>query len=106
MKRVQSQQRNEQVSKYNEAVTKWEKDFNTWGIRLKTFFTDKEIPTVWDAIKEERDNLDLALYMLTTQNQGTIEDSLKLIKKISNMTIELSQRMLRVEKYLNWHFES
>ena len=94
MKGVQSQQKNEQMQKYNEAVIQWETEFSIWGIRLETFFADKELPKLWSAIKKERDNLDLALYMLTARKQGTPEDILKLIKQISDMTIDLSQRML------------
>lgn len=94
MKRVQSQQKNEQMRKYNEAVIEWETEFSIWGIRLNTFFTDKELPAVWNAIKKERDNLDIAIYLLTAQNEGTPEDNLKLIERISNMTIDLSRRML------------
>ena len=94
MKGVQSQQKNEQMQKYNEAVIQWETEFSIWGIRLETFFADKELPKLWSAIKKERDNLDLALYMLTARKQGTPEDILKLIKQISAMTIDLSQRML------------
>ncbi len=93
MKEVPSQQKNEQMRKYNEAVIEWETKFSIWGIRLKTFFTDKELPAAWDAIKKERDNLDVALYLLTAQNKGTPEDNLKLIEHISNLTIDLSQRM-------------
>jgi len=94
MKGVQSQQKNEQMQKYNEAVIQWETEFSIWGIRLETFFSDKELPKLWGAIKKERDNLDLALYMLTARKQGTPEDILKLIKQIWDMTIDLSQRML------------
>ena len=94
MKGVQSQQKNEQMQKYNEAVIQWETEFSIWGIRLETFFADKELPKLWGTIKKERDNLDLALYMLTARKQGTPEDILKLIKQISDMTIDLSQRML------------
>ena len=95
MKGVQSQQKNEQMQKYNEAVIQWETEFSIWGIRLETFFADKELPKLWSAIKKERDNLDLALYMLTARKQGTPEENLKLIKQISGMTIDLSQRMLK-----------
>ena len=94
MKGVQSQQRNEQMQKYNEAVVQWETEFRIWGIRIETFYVDKELPKLWNAIKKERDNLDLALYMLTARRQGTPEETLKLIKQISDMTIDLSQRML------------
>ena len=94
MKGVQSQQKNEQMQKYNEAVIQWETEFSIWGIRLETFFADQELPKLWGTIKKERDNLDLALYMLTARKQGTPEDILKLIKQISAMTIDLSQRML------------
>ena len=94
MKGVQSHQKNEQTQKYNEAVIEWETEFSIWGIRLETFFADKEFPKVWGDIKKERDNLDLALYMLTARKQGTPQDILKLIKQISGMTINLSKRML------------
>ncbi|NNF99462.1 MAG: hypothetical protein HKM93_08790 [Desulfobacteraceae bacterium] len=94
MKGVQSQQKNDQIQKYNEAVTQWETDFRIWGIRLQVFFTNKDFPDLWAAIKKERDNLDLALYMLTSRQQGAPEDILNLIKQISDMTIDLSQRML------------
>ena len=93
MKGVQSQQKNEQMQKYNEAFIQWETEFSIWGIRLETFFAAKELPKLWGAIKNERDNLDLALYMLTARKQGTPEDILKLIKQISDMTVDLSQRM-------------
>ncbi len=93
MKGVPQQQRNELMHNYNEMVTKWNTDFRIYVIRLKTFFADKELSVLWDAIKKERDNLDVALYMLTAQNQGLPEDSLGLIEKISNMTIDLSQHM-------------
>jgi len=94
MKGVQSQQKNEQMQKYNEAFIQWETEFSIWGIRLETFFAAKELPKLWGAIKNERDNLDLALYMLTARKQGTPEDILKLIKQISDMTVDLSQRIL------------
>lgn len=95
MKGVQPQQKTEQIQKYNEAVLQWETEVSIWGIRIETFFADKQLPNLWGAIKKERDNLDLALYMLTARKQGTPEDVLKLIKQISGMTIDLSQRMLK-----------
>ena len=94
MKRVSSQQLKEEIINYNEAVMKWETEFRIYVIRLKTIFEDKEIPELWNTIKKERDNLDVALYTLTSQNQGSPEDSLLLIEKISNMTVDLSQHML------------
>ncbi len=83
MKGVQSQQKNEQMQRYNEAVIQWATEFRIWGIRLETFFADKELPKLWAAIKGKRDNLDLAIYMLTARKQGTPEDNLKLIKQIA-----------------------
>lgn len=94
MKRVSSQQRKEEIINYNEAVMKWETEFRIYMIRLKTIFEDKEIPELWNTIKKERDNLDVALYTLTSQNQGLPEDSLLLIENISNITVDLSQHML------------
>jgi len=94
MKEVRSQQKKELIQKYNEAIIEWETEFNIWGIRLETFFADKELPKVLGAIKKERDNLDVAIYMLTARNQGIPQDILKLIKRISDMNINLSQRML------------
>jgi hypothetical protein len=94
MKKIQAPQKDEQMRKYNEAVIAWETDFSIWGIRLQTFFSDRELPALWNAIKKERDDLDIAIYMLTARNEGTPADSLKLIEQISSMTIALSQRML------------
>ena len=94
MKGIQGPQRNEQMRQYNEAVLAWETKFSLWGIRLQTFFNDKELPSLWHAIKKERDNLDLAIYLLTERNEGTPADNLKLIEQITSMTIALSQRML------------
>jgi hypothetical protein len=94
MKRVSSQQRKEEIINYNEAVMKWETEFRIYMIRLKTIFEDKEIPELWNTIKKERDYLDVALYTLTSQNQGLPEDSLLLIEDISNITVDLSQHML------------
>ena len=94
MKGIQGPQRNEQTRQYNEAVLAWEMKFSLWGIRLQTFFNDKELPLLWNAIKKERDNLDVAIYLLTAKNKGDPADSLKLIEHITNVTIELSQRML------------
>ena len=94
MKRVSSQQRNDEIRNYNDAVMKWETDFRVYVIRLKTIFEDNEIPEMWNTIKKERDNLDVALYRLTSQKQRSSEDALLLIEKISNMTVDLSQDML------------
>jgi hypothetical protein len=41
-----------------------------------------------------RDDLDIAIYMLTASKKGAQADSLKLIEQISNKTVTLSQRML------------
>jgi hypothetical protein len=48
---------------------------------------------MWDAIKKERDSLDVALYLLTAQRQGTPDECLGMINKISDMAVNLSQRM-------------
>jgi len=93
MKGVGVQQQNVEVQDYNGAVMKWEMDFRIYVIRLQTFFADKELPTLWEAIKKDRDSLDVAIYMLTARNRGSSEDALKLIDKISRMTVDLSQRM-------------
>lgn len=93
MKEVPVKQLNEEMRSYNEAVMKWEANFRIYMIRLKTFFTDKDLPGMWGAIKKERDNLDVAIYLLTAQGQGSPDECLSLINKISDMTVVLSQRM-------------
>ena len=45
------------------------------------------------SIKKERDSLDVAIYLLTAQGQGSPDECLALINKISDMTVVLSQRM-------------
>ncbi|TSA08462.1 MAG: hypothetical protein D4R73_08435 [Deltaproteobacteria bacterium] len=94
LKQVPTRQRDEEIRSYNEAVMKWETNFRIYTIRLKTFFTNKELPVMWDAIKKERDSLDVALYLLTAQRQGTPDECLGMINKISDMAVNLSQRML------------
>jgi len=94
MKQVPAKQREEEILNYNEAQMKWEKNFRIHTIRIKTFFTDKKLQTMWDDIKKERDSLDVALYLLTARGQGTPEECLDMINKISDMTVNLSQRML------------
>jgi len=93
MKGVPQQQQNELIRNYNEAVTKWEVDFRIYVIRLKTFYSNQELPALWEAIKKQRDDLDVAIYMVTSGNRGAPEDSLKLIEQISNMTTNLSRHM-------------
>jgi hypothetical protein len=95
MKGVQSRQKKEQIQKYNEAVIQWETEFSIWGIRLETFFVDKELPKLWDTIKKERDILDQKIYNLIAQKKGNSEDILKLKKQISDKTIALSHLMLK-----------
>jgi hypothetical protein len=95
VKRVHSKQWEEQKRAYNKAVIEWERAFSTWGIRLRTFFTDTELPAVWSTIKDERDHLDRRIYCLTERDEGTPEDNLKLVEQISNLTVDLSQRMLK-----------
>ena len=87
-------QMNEIKREYNEAVIEWETESRIWGIRLKTFFAAKELPAVWDDIRKQRDALDEAIHLLTDKKKGTPEDSLELIKRISKLTIDLSQCML------------
>ncbi|MDX1252697.1 MAG: hypothetical protein IDH49_10695 [Gammaproteobacteria bacterium] len=93
MKKVPAKQRNEEVLSYNEAVMKWEANFRIYMIRLKTFFAGKAIPEEWDAIKKERDNLDVAIYLLTARDEGSADECLATINKIYDMTVILSQRM-------------
>ena len=94
MKQMSPQQRNEQIRKYNEAVTKWEKKFSILRIRLQTFFVDKRIFEIWNDIKEKRDRLDVSIYLLTSNNHGKSEESLALIEQITLTSIELSQYMI------------
>lgn len=94
MKKIPSAQQNDNMRKYNEAVIAWEMDYSIWGIRLQTFFMDQELLALWSAIKKMRDDLDIAIYMLTASKKGAPADSLKLIEQISNKTVTLSQRML------------
>jgi len=94
MKNVGRSQSDEIVRAYNEAVMKWDTNYGLYLIRLRTQFTDKEMPILWEKIKRERDTLDMAIYEVTVGSGASGERCLKLIDDISNLTTDLSQRML------------
>jgi hypothetical protein len=94
MKGVPQPQQDELIRNYNEAVMKWEMDFRIYVIRLKTFYSSRELPALWEAIKKQRDDLDVSIYMVISGNRGAPEDPLKLIEQISNLATNLSQHML------------
>ncbi len=93
-KGVSSQQKSDQIKSYNEAVMHWEIDFWIFVIRLKAMFEDAEVEVLWNRIKKDRDDLDVKLYLLASKHQGSSKDCYLQVEKISNLTVELSKRML------------
>lgn len=93
-KGVGSEQRADQIRRYNEAVMKWEIDFQTCAIRLKAFFEDEQVAEDWDSVKKGRDNLDVKIYELTSKHPGSPADCYHLIGDISKTMVKLSKRML------------
>jgi hypothetical protein len=91
-KNVPQEQQKELIRNYNEAGTKWEIDFRIYLIRLKTFYSNREPTALWEEIKKQRDDLDISIYKVTSENQPP-KHSLELIEQISNVTANLSQHM-------------
>jgi len=93
-KGVLGNQMNGIIQAYNDAVLKWESANRLYAIRLKTLFTDPELVTAWESIRRERDELDRAIYGMTSNGEPTPEDCIRLIEQISNASALLSQGIL------------
>ena len=91
-KNVPREQANQLMNNYNEAVLKWDREFRLYAIRLKTLFGNQEVAK-WEAIKKERDDLDVTVYRMT-ERKSAPDNALKLIETISDRAVELSQRMI------------
>ena len=94
VKRVSAEQLSQQITNYNDAVLKWESDFGLYSIRLRTLFHNEETLKEWEAIKARRDQLDVAIYELTTGSQESSDGAFALLEKTADQTIELSRRMI------------
>jgi hypothetical protein len=94
VKSVPPEQLNQQILSYNEAVLKWESDFGLYSIRLRTLFRNEETLKQWESIKARRDDLDVAIYELTTGSQKPAESVFALLETTSDLTVELSRHMI------------
>jgi hypothetical protein len=93
VKAVPEEQLNQQVSNYNDAILKWESEFWLYSIRLKTLFHDEGTRKEWEAIKARRDELDVAIYELTSGSQQSAERAVVLLETIAELTVALSRHM-------------
>ena len=93
-KRVPAAQLNQLVAAYNTAVMTWETEFRTHQLRIKAAYSSKKPAEIWDLIKRDRDNLDLAIYELGRTDEASFNESLNLISGISDTAAELSQAMM------------
>jgi hypothetical protein len=94
VKAVPKEQLKQQISSYNDAVLKWEADFGLYSIRLKTLFHNEETLEQWGLIKARRDDLDVAIYELTSGSQTAADGALTLLETISELTVRLSRHMM------------
>jgi len=94
VKSVPAEQLNQQISNFNDAVLKWEADFGLYSIRLRTLFHNEETLKQWESIKARRDDLDVAIYELTSGPQKSTEGVFALLETISDLTVGLSRHMI------------
>ena len=94
LKSVPAEQLNQQISSYNDAVLKWDSDFGLYLIRLKTLFPDEGTLKQLESIKARRDDLDVAIYELTSGSEKSPEGSFALLEKISDLTVGLSRHII------------
>jgi L-lactate permease len=94
LKEVTAEQKNQQISNYNDAVLKWESDFGLYSIRLQTLFTSESTVTKWESIRAQRDKLDVAIYELSDGQMKSSDTARALLETISSLTIELSRQMI------------
>lgn len=94
LKSVPKEQWDQQMSNYNDAMLKWESDFGLCSIRLKTLFHNEETLKQWESIKARRDDLDVAIYELTSGSENSPEGAFALLEQISDLTVGLSRHMI------------
>jgi len=94
VKSVSQEQLNQQILSYNDAVLKWESDFGLYSIRLRTLFHNEETLKQWESIKARRDDLDVAIYELTSGSQKSTEGVFALLETIPDLTVGLSRQMI------------
>jgi len=94
VKGVPDEQLSQQISNYNDAVLKWEADFGLYSIRLRTLFQNEETLKQWESIKARRDDLDVAIYELSSDSQKSIDGAFALLESIADLTVGLSRHMI------------
>jgi hypothetical protein len=94
VKSVPAEQLSQQILSYNDAVLKWESDFGLYSIRLRTLFPNEETLKQWESIKARRDDLDVAIYELTSGTQKSTKSVNTLLETISDLTVGFSRDMI------------
>jgi hypothetical protein len=70
----------------------WEVDAHGFWLQLRIYFNTKEILGKWDVIKQQRDELDIAIYQPSV-NETTPNECLQKISTLSSYAAELFQMM-------------
>lgn len=94
LKSVPAEQLKQQISNYNDAVLKWDSNFRLYSIRLQTLFHSEETLKQLESIKARCDDLDVAIYELTSGSEKSPEGAFALLEKICDLTVGLSRHMI------------
>jgi len=94
VKSVPDEQLEPLILNYNAAALKWDSDFGLYSIRLRTLFHNEETLKQWELIKARRDDLDVAIYELSSGSQTSTDGAFVLLEKIPDLTVELSRNMI------------
>jgi hypothetical protein len=91
-KKVGSEQLTSDIEAYNSAEMEWEVDARGFWLQLRVYFNTEAIIRKWDIIKQQRDELDVALYQLGT-HETTPDECRQKINTLSTNAAELSRMM-------------
>jgi hypothetical protein len=82
----------EVIRTYNEAVDEWEMNARGFRIQLQVYFRTEVLIKQWDAIKQQRDELDVAIYQVG-MGEKTPDECLQRINALSEAVEKLSRMM-------------
>jgi hypothetical protein len=80
------------IETYNTAEDEWEMNARGFRLQLQVYFRTDGLIKQWDAIKQQRDELDVAIYQLST-GEKTPEECLPQISALSEAVEKLSRMM-------------
>ncbi len=64
-KNIADEQLESKIKAYNAVQFGWEVDARGFWLKLRVYFNTEAIIKKWDAIKQQRDELDIAIYQLS-----------------------------------------